>query len=108
MRPIGNIRADSRDLLTGGRVGYRLRFARNGVMRTSPEHYATRAAASIPSYVIEPSPASKLMTGSAQSLAQSRDRGKARGNSVGKASMPGVPSQQSRRPGGAGALKAQQ
>jgi integrase len=37
MRPVGNIRASP--------DGYRLRFARNGVMRTSPERYATRAEA---------------------------------------------------------------
>jgi integrase len=37
MRPVGNIRK------TPG--GYRLRFARNGVMRTAPEQYATRKAA---------------------------------------------------------------
>jgi integrase len=37
MRPVGNIRATP--------DGYRLRFARNGVMRTSPERYATRAEA---------------------------------------------------------------
>jgi integrase len=37
MRPVGNIRKTP--------DGYRLRFARNGVMRTSPERYATRAAA---------------------------------------------------------------
>jgi integrase len=37
MRPVGNIRSTP--------DGYRLRFARNGVMRTSPERYATRADA---------------------------------------------------------------
>ena len=37
MRPVGNIRATP--------DGYRLRFARNGVMRTAPERYATRAEA---------------------------------------------------------------
>ena len=37
MRPVGNIRK------TPG--GYRLRFARNGVMRTAPEQYATRKVA---------------------------------------------------------------
>jgi integrase len=37
MRPVGNIRATP--------DGYRLRLARNGVMRTSPERYATRAEA---------------------------------------------------------------
>jgi integrase len=37
MRPVGNIRKTP--------DGYRLRFARHGVMRTSPERYATRAAA---------------------------------------------------------------
>jgi Phage integrase, N-terminal SAM-like domain len=37
MRPVGNIRATP--------DGYRLRFARNGVMRPTPERYATRAEA---------------------------------------------------------------
>jgi integrase len=37
MRPVGNVR--------GTPDGYRLRFARHGVMRTSPERYATRAEA---------------------------------------------------------------
>ena len=37
MRPVGNIRSTP--------DGYRLRFARHGAMRTSPERYATRAEA---------------------------------------------------------------
>jgi integrase len=37
MRPVGNIRATP--------DGYRLRFAHNGVVRTSPERYTTRAEA---------------------------------------------------------------
>lgn len=37
MRPVGNIRKTP--------DGYRLRFARDGIMRTSPERFATRAAA---------------------------------------------------------------
>jgi integrase len=37
MRPVGNIRRTP--------DGYRIRFARDGVMRTSPERHATRAAA---------------------------------------------------------------
>jgi integrase len=37
MRPVGNIRATP--------DGYRLRFAHNGVMRTPPERYTTRAEA---------------------------------------------------------------
>ena len=37
MRPVGNIRKTA--------AGYRLRFRRDGVMRTSPERFATRARA---------------------------------------------------------------
>jgi hypothetical protein len=36
-RPVGNIRQTP--------DGYRLKFARNGVMQTAPERYATREAA---------------------------------------------------------------